>query len=62
MKVKIDENKLKYVVDIPDGMNALDILKEKIEYLRYHNKNYTKHQYYDIDDLYEIIKVMEVSK
>ena len=63
MNIKIDDEKLRLTfVNSPDGMNVLDVLKENIEYLKFHNKNYTKHQYYAIDDLYEIIKIMEISK
>ena len=34
---------------------TLEILKNKIEFLESHNKNYTKKQYYNILDLEEII-------
>lgn len=38
----------------------LQAVKDSLEYLETHNKNYTKKQYYKISDLADIFKFMEV--
>lgn len=46
---------------IADFTNAelVKILKGKVYYLRTHNKNYTKQQYYEIQDIEEILSALE---
>ena len=46
---------------IADMKNAelVKILKDKVYYLRTHNKNYTKQQYYEIQDIEEILSALE---
>lgn len=39
--------------------NYINTLKNKIDFLESHNKNYTKQQYYTILDLQEIIENLE---
>ena len=43
------------------GNDFLQAIKDNLEYLESHNKNYTKKQYYIISDLTDIFKFMEVS-
>ena len=35
------------------------ILKDKVHYLTTHNKNYTKQQYYELQDVEEILSALE---
>ena len=37
----------------------LEVLATKIKYLLLHNKNYTKQQYYELQDIAEIVSAME---
>lgn len=39
----------------------LQAIKDNLEYLESHNKNYTKKQYYIIADLADIFRFMEIS-
>lgn len=38
----------------------IDILKKNINYLSTHNKNYTKTQYYSIEDIKDIITALTI--
>lgn len=44
------------------GNDFLQEVKNTLDYLESHNKNYTKKQYYLIQDLQDIFKFMEVEK
>ena len=38
----------------------IQILQTKIIYLKWHNKNYTKKQWYEIQDISDLIEALEV--
>lgn len=58
--MKFNKNKLKsYGINGLKNKDLVSVLKTKAEYLKSHNKNYTKSQYYEIMDIYEIIDSLE---
>ena len=63
MKIKLNKKKLKQKGFDFEGESMLfDSIKQKIEWLKSHNKNYTKAQYFVIDELSEIFSCCESSK
>lgn len=40
--------------------DLLQVLKTKITYLKWHNKNYTKKQWLDIQDIADLIEAIEL--
>ena len=40
--------------------DLLQVLKTKITYLKWHNKNYTKQQWLDIQDIADLIEAIEL--
>lgn len=40
----------------------IQILQTKITYLKWHNKNYTKKQWYEIQDIADLIEALEVKE
>lgn len=40
--------------------DLLQVLKTKIIYLKWHNKNYTKQQWLDIQDIADLIEAIEL--
>lgn len=60
MKIKLNKKKLKQKGFDFEGESMLfDLIKQKIEWLESHNKNYTTEQYYLIDMLKEIFDCFE---
>ena len=60
MKIKLNKKKLKQKGFDFEGESMLfDLIKQKIEWLKSHNKNYTTEQYYLIDMLKEIFDCFE---
>ena len=61
MKIKIDTKKLKQKsFDFESESMLFNLIKHKIEWLESHNKNYTKEQYFAIDELKEIFSCCEL--
>lgn len=62
MELYINYGKLDNWNDIIDDHDFLYKMKELIDFLESHNKNYTKEQYYKILDLQELIKTLEIKE
>lgn len=56
------ENINKYVRQFKDNKELLDFIKDKIDFLYRHNKNYTQTQYIVIQDLKEIMDNIEIKE
>lgn len=56
MKLKLFREKAKYLgVDVKNMSDAIRKIKDKAEYLSFHNKNYTLKQYAAIKEIYDIV-------
>ena len=61
MKIKLDAKKLSQKgFNFESEEMLIDFIKQKIEWLESHNKNYTKEQYFIIDMLNEIFSCCEL--
>lgn len=60
--MRVDYNKIKKNtgLDFESFSDLYFYVERHIEYLMSHNKNYTKKQMYKIDDLYNIIKSVDI--
>ena len=54
------EDLIKLGVDSMSTSDLLQVLKTKITYLKWHNKNYTKKQWYEIEDIADLIEAIEL--
>lgn len=54
------EDLIKLGVDGMSTSDLLQVLKTKITYLKWHNKNYTKKQWYEIQDIADLIEAIEL--
>ena len=61
MKIKLDTKKLNQKgFNFESELMLFDFIKQKIEWLASHNRNYTKEQYFAIDELNEIFSCCEL--
>lgn len=56
--MKLNKKKAKYY-DVKSTPDAIRKIKEKIEWLESHNKNYTNKQYAEIRDVADIVSCFE---
>lgn len=54
------EDLIKLGVGDMSTSDLLQVLKTKITYLKWHNKNYTKKQWLDIQDVADLIEAIEL--
>lgn len=63
MKIKLDTKKLNQKgFDFESEEMLINFIKHKIEWLESHNKNYTKEQYFIIDELKEVFSCCELAE
>lgn len=63
MNIKIDTKKLeKKDFNFESELMLFDFIKQKIEWLASHNRNYTKEQCFILDDLKEILSCCELEE
>lgn len=62
MKVKVNKKEILKSIDVEFRCeyDYLSYLLQLIDYLYFHNKNYTNKQYYKIEEIREILRNIEV--
>lgn len=59
MKINYEKIRFDTGITFEDEKGLFDFLKTQLDYLMYHNKNYTNLQYSKLQDIYYIIKHIE---